>query len=126
MGQHLYNILHTKMPIVKQFIFILIVFDTTRARGGLAPSNGQEPTALRAELCVVGLGRRTRRASRRMPMRRASSPEARPTRECGASARSGARRRGRDCAFLRGGRTEEGVGCQSRKEFRLSDPLSFP
>ena len=60
------------------------------------------PQALRAELCVVGLGRRTRRASRRMPMRRASSPEACPTRKCGASARSGARRRGRDCTFLRG------------------------
>jgi hypothetical protein len=70
-----------------------------RARGGLALSNGQEPTALRADWCVVGLGRRTRRASRRLPMRRALSPEACPTWKCGASARSGARRRGSDRAF---------------------------
>jgi hypothetical protein len=65
-------------------------------------------TALRADLCVVGLGRRIRCASRRMPMRRAFSPEACPTRKCGASARSGARRRGSDCAFLRGWRSRAG------------------
>ena len=132
MGQHLYNILHAKVLIFKPLIFILIVFDTSPGPWWPCALKRTRTHGLEGRLVRRCLGRRPRRATRRLPMCRALLPEACPNRKSGASARSGARRRGRVAPStrrtkpLRGGEDRDLVSERSASATRPTVSDSAP